>query len=157
MVYVKKSRVIKGDAQKIWNLINQVERYPEWMPGVVEARVTAEAKDKSTGLGRQHVLKTEMKLGKGETLQEVIVWEPPHKITWEHVKDVIDGKEVTHAKEIKTTISITYSKGEITFRMIGSWEPIRNSDQSMNRIMKRLMSKNFDQAIRNLEKLVKKE
>jgi uncharacterized protein YndB with AHSA1/START domain len=155
MVYVKKSRVIRGDQQKIWTLINQVERYPEWMPGVVEARVTAEPEDKSTRLGRKQLLKTEMKLGKGETLQEVIAWEPPHKITWQHLKDVIDGKEITHAKEIKTTISITYSKGKITFRMIGSWEPVGNSGQSMNRIMKRVMSKNFDTAIRNLEKLIK--
>ncbi|MFQ5825272.1 MAG: type II toxin-antitoxin system RatA family toxin [bacterium] len=156
MVYVKKSRVIKAEARRIWNLINKVERYPEWMPGVIEARVTFKPKDKNSGLGRKQLLKTEMKLGKGETLQEVIAWEPPYKITWQHLKDVIDGKEVTHAKEIKTTISITYSKGEVTFRMIGSWEPLGNSGQSMNRIMKRMMSKNFEEALENLEKLLKK-
>ena len=44
MVNVKVSRVINGDPKKIWDLINQVERFPEWMPGITEARVTSETK-----------------------------------------------------------------------------------------------------------------
>lgn len=157
MVNVKVSRMINGDPEKIWDFINQVERFPEWMPGITEARVTAKPKNKKTGLGRQQLLKTDINLGKGETLQQVIAWEPPNKITWQHLKDVIDGKEFTHADEIKTTLSITNCEGEITFRMIGSWQPVGISGRLMKRRLKQTMTKNFNQALKNLEKIIKKE
>ncbi len=157
MLNVKVSRVINGDPKKIWDLVNQVERFPEWMPGITEARVTTKPKNKKTGLGRQQLLKTDINLGKGETLQQVIAWEPPNKITWQHLKDVIDGKEFNHAKEIKTTLSITNSEGEITFRMVGSWQPVGVSGQLLSRMMKRTVTKNFKQALKNLEKIIKKE
>lgn len=157
MVNVKVSRVINGDPQKIWDLINQVERFPEWIPGVTEARITSKPNNKKTGLGRQQLLKTDINLGKGETLQQVIAWEPPNKITWQHLKDVIGGKEVTHAKEIKTTLTISNNQGEVTFRMVGSWEPAGISGRLMKRMMKRTVGKNFEQALKNLEKIIKKE
>lgn len=154
MVNVKISRTIKGDTETIWELINQVERFPEWMPDVVEAKVTTKPKSKKNQIGRQQVLKTEMSLGTAESLQRVIVWEPPHRITWEHVRDVVDGKEFKQAQEIRTTLSITNTNGEVTFRMIGSWVPVGVSGKLMTRMMKRTVSKNFEQALKNLETLV---
>ncbi len=152
MINVKRKRKIEGDPKKIWELINQVERYPEWMPGVVEAEVTSEAN--VNGLGRQQLLKTHTQFGEGEILQEVIAWDPPHKITWQHVKDVLDGKEVKHSEEIRTTLSITYEESEMTFRMVGSWKPVGLSEQ---RLMKRTVGKNFELALDNLDKLIRKE
>lgn len=154
MVYIKKSRKLTGDPKKIWDLISQVKHYPKWMPGVVAAQVEFEPRDHSTALGRKQLLKTDIELGQGETLQEVIAWEPPHKITWQHLRDVINGKEMNYAKEIKTTLSVTNENGEVTFRMIGSWEPVGISGNLMNRFMKRMVSKNFEKALDNLEKLV---
>lgn len=157
MVNVKRKRVIKGDPKRIWELINQVERYPEWMPGVVEANVTSEPRTKKSHLGRKQLLKTNMKFGKGKSLQEVIAWDPPNKITWQHLKDVVDGKEFSQAKEIKTTLSITNNNGEITLRMIGSWQPVGISEKLMQRTMTRTVGKSFELALKNLEKLIKKE
>ncbi|MFQ5652903.1 MAG: type II toxin-antitoxin system RatA family toxin [bacterium] len=157
MVNVKTSRVIKAEPEIIWKLINEVERFPEWMPGVVEARVKCKPKKKNSGLGRQQILKTDMVLGKGESLQEVIAWEPPNKITWQHLRDVIDGNEFDYAKEIRTTLTITNVGGEVTFRMIGSWEPVGISGRLMNRTMKRMVTKNFEQALENLEKIIRQE
>lgn len=157
MVYVKKSRRVIGDPVRIWHLINQVERYPEWMPGVVEARITSEPRNRKTGLGRKQLLVTDLNVGRGEILQEVIAWEPPHKITWQHLKDVIDGKEVDHAKEIKTTLSMSYHGGKITFRMIGSWVPADGSGAGIKRMMQRTMARNFEQALDNLQLLIEKE
>lgn len=156
MVNVKKSKVIEGDPKKIWELINQVERYPEWMPGVVEARVLTKPKGKC-GLDRTQILKTDTRVGQAETVQKVIAWEPPHKITWEHVQDTVDGKEFTHAKEIRTTLSITNVKGKVTFRMVGSWEPVGISGKLMNRMMQRTVAKNFEGALNNLEKLIQED
>ena len=157
MVNVKKSRVIKGDAQKIWDLINQVERFPEWMPGVIDAKVTNSQTQGECGIGRRQILKTDTKLGKGETLQEVIVWNPPEKITWQHLKDVINGNEFDYAKGIKTTLSITNHDGKVTFRMVGSWEPVGIAGRLMNRVLKKTVARNFDQALRNLEKIIASE
>ncbi|MFQ5706650.1 MAG: type II toxin-antitoxin system RatA family toxin [bacterium] len=157
MVYVKKSRVVSGDPRKVWQLINEVERYPEWMPGVVEARVVSRPRGRKSGLGRRQLLKTAMKLGQGEILQEVVAWEPPHRITWQHLKDIVDGKEIAQAKEIKTTLSMTYEDGKMTFRMIGSWEPAGASSDGMKKMMQRTMAKNFEEALLNLEKLIQQE
>ena len=153
MVYIKKSRKIKADPEKIWDLISQVKYYPEWMPGVVAAEVQFEPGGRHTALGRKQLIKTDIEVGQGETLQEVIAWEPPHKITWQHLQDIINGKEVNYAKEIKTTLSVTNHDGEITFRMIGSWEPVGISGQLLNRMMKRMVAKNFEKALENLERL----
>lgn len=157
MVNVKVSGVIQGDPKKVWELINDVERFPEWMPGVVDAKIISNSKRRKNGLGRRQLLKTEMKLGKGETLQEVIVWDPPHRVTWEHLKDVVDGKEFSHAKEIRTTLSITNVDGEVTFRMIGSWQPVGVSGQLMTRVMKRTVTRNFEQALKNLQRILSRE
>jgi uncharacterized protein YndB with AHSA1/START domain len=154
MVYVKKSRKIVGDPEKIWDLISQVKHYPRWMPGVITAEVRFDPGRSDSALGRKQLLKTDIDFGKGETLQEVIAWEPPHKITWHHLSDVVNGKEVSHAKEIKTTLSVTNENGEVTFRMIGSWEPVGISGNLMNRFMKRMVSKNFEKALDNLERLI---
>lgn len=154
MVNVKKSRSIKGDPEAIWEFINQVERFPEWMPDVIEAKVIADSKDKKTQIGRQQVLKTEMPVGTAESVQQVIAWEPPHRITWEHVKDVVDGQEFKHAREIRTTLSVTNDNGRVTFRMVGSWVPVGVSGKLMTRMMKRTVAKNFEQALKNLETLV---
>ncbi len=153
MVYVKKSRKIKGDPEKIWGLISEVRRYPEWMPGVVAVEVQYEPRDRASAVGRKQLLKTDIDVGQGETLQEVIAWEPPHKIAWLHLKDIINGKEVNYAKEIKTTLSVTNNNGEVTFRMIGSWEPVGISGKLMTRMMKRMVARNFEKALDNLEKL----
>lgn len=157
MVNIKKTRVLKGDPKEIWQLISQVERYPEWLPDVVEARVTTRPNDGRTELGRQQMLKSDTALGKVETLQEVIVWDPPNKITWQHLKDTLGGIEFTHASEIKTTMSITNTGGEITFRLIGSWEPVGISGKLMNRVMKRTVAKNFDKALLNLQELLDRD
>lgn len=90
-------------------------------------------------------------------VQEVIVWDPPNRITWQHLQDKVDGKEFKHAKEIKTTLSITNSNGEVTFRMVGSWAPVGISGKLMTRMMKRTVAKKFDEALQNLEKLLKKD
>ena len=82
MVNIKKTRVIKGDPKKIWELISQVECYPEWLPDVLEARVTTRPNDGMTELGRQQVLKSDTALGKVETLQQVIVWEHDSAGCW---------------------------------------------------------------------------
>lgn len=148
MVYVKRSRAVSGDPKRIWEFINEVERYPEWMPGVVEARVIAGS---GGGLGRRQLLKTDMKMGKGEILQEVIAWDPPHRVTWQHVRDVVNGREVEHAREIKTTLSITNEDGRVTFRMIGSWEPLADSEVRMTRST---VARNFERALRNLARLI---
>ncbi len=152
MVNVKVSRIIKGESEKIWDFINQVERFPDWMPGVVAAKTKGPIK---SGIGRQQILKTSTELGDGETLQEVVVWEPPTKITWQHLHDVMNGKNFSQAKEIKTTLSITNINGHVTFRMIGSWQPDGISGKLLNRIMKRTVTKNFEQALLNLEQLLK--
>lgn len=157
MVNIKKSRTIKGDPEAIWEFINQVERFPEWMPDVIEAKVIANSQNKKSEIGRQQVLKTEMSVGTAESVQRVIAWEPPHRITWEHVKDVVDGKEFKHAKEIRTTLSVTNQNGKVTFRMVGSWVPVGISGKLMTRMMKRTVSKNFEQALKNLENLVAEE
>ena len=152
MFNVKVSRIIECDPEKVWELINQVERFPEWMPGVVDARLKSQSRKK--GVGRKQIIITHTDLGKAESLQEVIAWEPPHRITWQHLRDKLDGKEFTHAKEIRTTLSITNIDGEITLRMVGSWLPVGVSRRLMNRVMKRTMTRNFEKALENLQGLL---
>jgi hypothetical protein len=138
-------------------LDKQVERYHEWLPRVVEARVMARPNDGVTELGRQQLLKSETDLGRAVTIQEVVAWDPPNKITWQHLKDTLGGKEFTHAREIKTTMSITNNDGEVTFRLVGSWKPAGISGKLMNRVMKRSVAKNFEKALDNLQLLINQE
>lgn len=154
MVNIKRSRVIQGDPEKLWQLINDVERYPEWLPGVVEAWVVKLPKNGESHIGRQQLLKSKTDFGLAETLQEVIAWDPPNKVTWQHLRDTLEGKEFTHAREIKTTLSVTNNGGEITFRLVGSWRPVGISGKLMNRMMKRTVAQNFEQALDNLQKLM---
>ncbi len=153
MLNVKASRVIRVAPDKLWQLATDVDRLPEWMPPVVEARVKGRTR-KNSGLGRQQVLKTHLKLGKGESLLEVIAWEPPHRITWQHLKDVVDNRELDYAKEIKTTLTMTNIDSKVTLRLIGTWVPVGISGRLMNRFMKRLVSKTLEKALENLEALL---
>ncbi len=157
MVNVKSSRVIDADPERIWNFIMQVERFPEWMPGVVSAKVENSSSRTASALGQRHTLKTKTGLGTGETTQEIISWEPPNKITWYHVRDVINGKEVKYSKEIRTTLSISNVDGRVTFRMVGSWQPAGISGRLMKRLLQRTVRKNFRQALANLEKLTQED
>jgi len=153
MVNIKVSRILKIDPQKIWALINRVERFPEWLPGVVSAQM-ADQKNKQSGFGREQLLKTRTEFGVVESLQKVIVWDPPNKITWEHLRDVVNGQKFTYAREIKTTFSITNMDGEITLRIVGSWIPSGISGRLMNRVMEKAVTKQFSKALENLENIL---
>ena len=154
MINIKKSRAIQASPEKIWQFINQVERFPEWMPGILTSEVITESANPNSRVGRQQKLKLKLEIGEGESIQEVIAWEPPNRITWQHVSDVVDGKKIDYASEIKTTMSITNDNGKVSFRMVGSWQPVGISGKLMSRIMKRSVEKNFEKALDNLQKLL---
>jgi carbon monoxide dehydrogenase subunit G len=157
VINIKKSRIIEASPEAIWQFINQVERYPEWMPGVIASEVVTEPAVEGSQVGRKQKLKIRLDIGEGESTQEVISWEPPTRITWQHINDVVGGKKIDYAREIKTTMSITNENGKVSFRMVGSWLPSGISGKLMSRIMKRSVEKNFEKAFDNLQKILENE
>ncbi len=64
--------VIAAPVEKVWALESDINRWPEWQPGVSAARLEGD-------LAAGSVFRWKAGVGIVSTLQEVV---PPHRITW---------------------------------------------------------------------------
>ncbi|MFN2432562.1 MAG: SRPBCC family protein [Gemmatimonadota bacterium] len=121
MAEVRVTRTITAPPERVWPLLADPTRWPEWLPGITTSEVTAGPVE---GVGRRQRLDAAYAGQHGEIELRITDWEPRRRIGWVHTAERIGGKQQNFAKDIRTIITLTPAGTGTELQVEGSWEPV---------------------------------
>ena len=98
-----RNRRINALPHEVWGLISTIEGLTSWYPGVVSAEY---AGGPESGAGRRHRMERMLYMHDLQVEQEIVEWEPGHRITLAHRRETIDGSEVVGVSNFTTTVEV---------------------------------------------------
>ena len=97
MIEIVRERTLDVAPNQVWDLIEPVERLPEWFPGIETAELVA-----GRGLGRRQRVGGRWARQLFQIDQTVIHYEPGRRLVWRHDSERLDGKpapRISHETE----------------------------------------------------------
>lgn len=116
--------IVDAEPQRVWDVLTDIDRWPEWQPGVSRARLEGSLGPGSTFRWRANGLPIR------STLREV---EPPSRVSWE---GKAPGTRAAHVWTLAAQGSQTVVRTEESFE---GWLP---------RLMRKSMQRNLEGALR---------
>ena len=98
-----RNRRMNALPHEVWGLISTIEGLSSWYPGVVSAEY---AGGPESGAGRRHRMERMLYMHDLQVEQEIVDWEPGHRITLAHRRETIDGSEVVGVSNFTTTVEV---------------------------------------------------
>ena len=98
-----RNRRINALPHEVWDLVSTIEGLSSWYPGVVSAEY---AGGPESGAGRRHRMERMLYMHDLQVEQEIVEWEPGHRITLAHRRETIDGSEVVGVRNFTTTVEV---------------------------------------------------
>lgn len=121
MASLRVTRTLSAPPERVWPLLADPKRWPEWLPGVTTSEVLA---GPAEGVGRRQRLQAAYGGQRGEIELQITDWEPRRRVGWVHTAERIGGKQQNLAKDIRTLITLTPAGGGTLLAVEGSWEPV---------------------------------
>src|SRR5437868_666726 len=87
MIEIARERNISAPAARIWEIVAEAERLPEWYARAASAEVLEGA-----GLGRRQRLRSQWRGQDSEVDQLITAFEPDHLLEWRHEAERLDGQ-----------------------------------------------------------------
>src|SRR2546429_7245689 len=86
MIEISRERNISAPAARVWEVVAEAERLPEWYARAASAEVLEGA-----GLGRRQRLRSQWQGQDSEVDQLITVFEPEHLLEWRHEAERLGG------------------------------------------------------------------
>ncbi len=87
MIEIARERNISAAAARVWEVVAETERLPEWYARAASAEVMEGA-----GLGRRQRLRSEWRGQDSEVDQLITAFEPEHLLEWRHEAERLGGQ-----------------------------------------------------------------
>jgi uncharacterized protein YndB with AHSA1/START domain len=87
MIEIARERSISAPAARVWEVVAEAERLPEWYARAASAEVLEGA-----GLGRRQRLRSEWRGQDSEVDQLITAFEPEHLLEWRHEAERLGGQ-----------------------------------------------------------------
>ena len=87
MIDIARERSISAPAARVWEVVAEAERLPEWYARAVSVEVLEGA-----GLGRRQRLRSEWRGQDSEVDQLITAFEPEHLLEWRHEAERLAGQ-----------------------------------------------------------------
>ncbi len=87
MIEIARERVIPAPAARVWEVVAEAERLPEWYARAASAEVLEGA-----GLGRRQRLRSQWQGQDSEVDQLITAFEPEHLLEWRHEAERLGGQ-----------------------------------------------------------------
>jgi uncharacterized protein YndB with AHSA1/START domain len=84
---VIRERRVAAPPDRLWPLVSSPERLPDWFTFALAGEVLD-----GEGVGRRQRMYGEWGRKRSEIDQEVVEFDPPHRIAWVHLAERLDGK-----------------------------------------------------------------
>jgi uncharacterized protein YndB with AHSA1/START domain len=126
MIEFVRSRRIDAPPERIWPLVDDVTRWPEWFTEAERGEVLS-----GVGVGRRQRMSGHAR-GKATEIDSVVVAsEVPSLLRWHHEAERVDGKpgSVVFAKDATAEVTITPdgSGSVVTYRLLAEPGSLRNT------------------------------
>ena len=107
MITVTMGRLVRGSPERIWEVIDDVERMSEWFAFADGAELL-----EGVGLGRRQRTHGRWSGKAAEVDQEVTLYEPTRAIGWRHLEERLDGRPAPKfAEEVEFTVRLAEEPG----------------------------------------------
>jgi uncharacterized protein YndB with AHSA1/START domain len=153
MIAFERSRRIEAPPERVWLVVSDVTRWPEWFTEAERCEVLS-----GSGVGQRQRMYGHAR-GKATEIDSVITfWTPPTLLRWHHEAERVDGQpgSVVFAKDATAQISIDLvGDGDslVTYRLELEAGSVRN--QFMLRVLApRPIGKSFETSLAQLAALV---
>jgi uncharacterized protein YndB with AHSA1/START domain len=87
MIEIARERTIPAPAGRVWEVVSEAERLPEWYARAASVEVL-----EGTGLGRRQRLHNQWQGQDSEVDQLITAFEPQHLLEWRHEAERLGGK-----------------------------------------------------------------
>ena len=147
MITVTMDRLVRGSPERIWEVIDDVERMSEWFAFADRAELL-----EGVGLGRRQRTHGRWSGKAAEVDHEVTLYEPTRAIGWRHLEERLDGRPAPKfAEEVEFTVRLTEEPGGtrvtmesrqrpagflkgVLIRLVGLWQIRGHMKRSLDRL-----------------------
>ena len=112
-------RRIEAPPERVWPLVDEVARLPEWFTFAERAELL-----EGSGKGRRQRIYGRFGRKRSEVDQVVVAYEPGRLLAWRHEAERLDGKPAPQfARETVFTIELEPEGGATRVRLVSRQEP----------------------------------
>ena len=151
MIEIARERNISAPAARVWEVVAEAERLPEWYARAASAEVLEGA-----GLGRRQLLRSEWRGQDSEVDQLITAFEPEHLLEWRHEAERLGGQPAPRfALETVVRIKLEAQGPDATRVVLESRQ--RPADPDKEQAMRgnsEYLGKTLEASLERLEQLV---
>ena len=154
MIEISRERTIPAPAARIWNVVAQAERLPDWY-----ARGGSVEVIEGSGLGRRQRLRSQWQGQDSEVDQVVTAFEPERLLEWRHEAERLGGQPAPRFA-IETVLAIKLeAQGPNTTGVIleSRQRPADPEKEQSMRANSEYLGKTLETSLERLERLVTRE
>ena len=151
MIEIARERNISAPAARVWEVVAEAERLPEWYARAARVEVLEGA-----GLGRRQRLRSEWRGQDSEVDQLITIFEPEHLLEWRHEAERLGGQAAPRfALETIVRIMLEAQGPDVTRVVLESRQ--RPADPDKEKAMRgnsEYLGKTLEASLERLEQLV---
>lgn len=151
MIEIARERTILAPAVRVWEVVSEAERLPEWYARAASAEVLEGA-----GLGRRQRIRSQWQGQDSEVDQLITAFEPERLLEWRHVAERLGGQPAPRfASETVVRIELEAQGSDATRVVLESRQ--RPADPDKEQAMRgnsEYLGKMLETSLERLEQLV---
>ena len=150
MIEIARERNISAPAARVWEVVAEAERLPEWYARAASVEVLEGA-----GLGRRQRLRSQWQGQDSEVDQLITAFEPEHLLEWRHEAERLGGQPPRFAVETVVRIELEAQGPDVTRVVLESRQ--RPADPDKEKAMRgnaEYLGKMLEASLERLEQLV---
>jgi uncharacterized protein YndB with AHSA1/START domain len=150
MIEVVRERRVPAPPERLWPLVDQVERLPEWFTFAERGELLEGA-----GVGRRQRIHGRWGSRRSEVDQEITEHAPPRLLGWRHEAERLDGRPAPRfARETRFTIRLEPDGDGSRVRLESRQEPASALRGIVIRLFgRREVAGHLERSLENLERL----
>jgi uncharacterized protein YndB with AHSA1/START domain len=147
MIQIVREAQVPAPPEKVWPLVSEVERLPEWLTSAERAELLD-----GSGQGRRQRIHGHWGGKPSEVDQLVTEFEPERAITWEHEAERLAGRPAPKfASSTRFSVRLTPDGGGTHIRLESSQQPASALKALVMRLMGgREVARNLDRSLARL-------
>jgi uncharacterized protein YndB with AHSA1/START domain len=151
MIEIARERTIHAPAARVWEVVSEAERLPEWYARAASAEVLEGA-----GLGRRQRLRSQWQGQDSEVDQLITAFEPERLLEWRHEAERLGGQSAPRfASETMVRIELEAQGSDATRVVLESRQRPADSDKEQAmRGNSEYLGKMLETSLERLEQLV---
>ena len=152
MIEISRQRSIAAEPRKVWDVVADVSRLPQWY-----ARAAAAELLEGEGLGRRQRIKSRWQGHDSEIDQVVTVFEPARRLEWRHEAERLGGHPAPRfAAETVLTINLEpEAAGRTRVVLTSRQRPADPEKEAAMRGNSEYLGKMFEASLERLDELVR--